>query len=1175
MSTQGSPPATASTALAAGAPPVLGWSVAAARPGETVTLLAPAAGRPPGTPATFRIFPTSGDPAEPLATLHSVVAPDGVARALWRVEVSSEQLLEPSLAFEVEIGEEVEIAPALALHGQLELVLREPSGEPAAGAEVEIVDAYGERHPALADASGLVRLEVPLAPCAVVRAGYLLEGERRPASRTFLPSVGRHEVLCVPPPCVVEILEPADGEVLVAGSAVAVRAAVRPNPAAGQPATALPAAPERWTVNGPARLEEREGERWLVLTGEAGEIALGAEALGAGATVILRAVRPRLVRLQLVDREGNLVPLFDHTSGRPALPEFAFDARGLPIRAHPGAVLMATRLAARAWLAFAERPSRATRVELALVSERMRDRGLPPPADRRLREAPLVLRSPAGPEQGAVEIGAEAECGPIELVSDRELPACVRAYKLAFEVRCNVQHHTGRWSAPPEAPRDWPLLGRVYGVELFALWARPRVASGRPLGPGEPAVKKTDLDPFHVRHVVSWAEGGFHLRAEGEGSIPRLLLERLGHYEVPDGLEGKDGLPAAAHPTPRNLADLPPRGIGPAPVAAPRPVRLLPAGTTPPPGTGRRAVRLLLQRRAPATALRLPVVCGRSMALVLALEPEHRWGPVRLAVCIDGVQAARTRPLASGERSPALALDGLAPGPHLLELRFERPDGTEPEAVHAVLELRMAVPSWDARRAPAWSWGFEVLDHPEYPGGASHQAASVLATALALLGAPAHTALVRARPGGAVVLGAHDPVTRWTPCFEPIRHWGPNLHGFALLMPETARDTDPVLAAAAPLSESHPLVLDLGTRRALPAAEAVRTGHARRPPVRHKLLRPHCRCGHPWDPDTYPDWPARLRAGAPAQLRLAPEAPERALATWSELLPGASYTLWYQAPDIWYARGPVRAAGGSPEGEPCVRAVRSGAASPQRFALQLFDRLLLFDGTGAVRDPAAPELGTIGRLEAVGLPVFESGRRLQYRSYTVELAAPFERRWHHERTFRLAPIARAVRTEGRLRVALALAQPYAHYAVYARVLLGERLAAQAVLRPGESTGWLDLGTQPAGAHLIRVLMLASGHGHMRAGLHGTLTVELEAARPAPRRCVVCGAQPVWSYEIAGRLEDALVGAVVYPCTRCGATVHEEDGECWACGLALEPAAPWPAALAPPGEPAGAGRRPAP
>jgi hypothetical protein len=1135
------------------APPVLGWSEEQALMGQTVFLTAPIPDLPPGSPVTFVVYETTGDPEEPIAELESAVATDGAARAIWQVRLDVRTAGEPRVVFEVELADDVLIAPALLVQDTLEAELAGPEGTVLAGAQVEVVDAFGVSHRAEADPEGMLRVVVPAGPCAMRRDGWKIEGERRPGD-TALFTGELHAVRWERLPCALRFRAPRHGEVLVAGDAVRLDVEVRHTDPAH--ADAPPPPVDRWVASGPARIEQRGGTPWLILDGEPGEVSVYAESMGVGASATVQAVRPRLSRLQLVDHEGNMTPLYDHRSGRPALGDFTFDEAGRALRAHPGAMVFGTRLKVRVWLTFDRQPSRACQARLALVTDRMRDYRLPAPSDPALKDAPLTLLPASGDADAVFELGSAQEVGPFELLSDRELPACIRAHRLGVQVRVNVRHGDHGWCAPPDDPRAWLDLGRAYGVELFAMWGRPSVATGRPRKPGTEALKKNEVDPFHVRHAAIWADGGWNLRAappgtedEGyAGSIPALVLSRLGHYATPDGYEGKDGLASAEHLPPENRDALPAAGI--APLAAERPDASR--------GRAVRTDRLVVRRRGEAAAVRLPVVTGGTLALTARLEAGHRGGPIRLRVTLDGEDRGATALLSATSDAARVVLGPVAPGAHVLELAPVDRGGAAASAWWARIDLETSPAPWTQRRRPADSWGFEVLDHATLPGGAPHQAASALASALAILGLPTRVALVRAREGGAVVHGTHDPLTRGTPGFDPKVDWGPNLTGFCVLEVDASRDTDPLLRGSAPLHEPHALALDPVAGRVAPAAMLGTSLHAQRRPVQGQLIRPECRCGHAWAPETWTDWPARVRTGAPVRLALAARV-DAGPARWGRIAPGATYVLRYAAPGRWLVTGPERDA---PADATATRMFLNPHRTPQRYTLDVWGRLLMFDATGAVRDPDAPELGVVGRLEAVGLPAFEAVEGLVWRMFPLELAAPFARRWHHERSFELPPLERVVRTKGKLRVAVSLTEPYAHYTVHIRVLLDGELKKELVIQPGASSPWIDLGDVKPGLRKLRVQMLAMGHGPMRGGLHGTVTVESAGKRPVPRRCVVCGAQPVWAYELSGGLDEPLVGAVVCPCPRCGSTVHDDDDDCWACALKLERRVFAPAAYAP-------------
>ncbi|RME70267.1 MAG: hypothetical protein D6776_11945, partial [Planctomycetota bacterium] len=1058
-------------------------------------------------------------PAEPLAELPSAVGPDGVARASWTVAFELHTLPDPELVFEIEQGDDVWISPPLLLEAPLALRCEDVTGAALADWRLEAIDVLGNRLVLRTDAEGRVQTRVAAAPVQLLAEGWRLEGERLPGDREIWP-LEPQTLRWIRDRWRVVLTSPRDGELLVAGSALPLEAVIEPLEPGSQPPTAV----ERWTVSGPARIEERDGRRWLRCEPVPGEVSVVAEAAAVCGRATVRTVRPRLVRLQWLDLEGNLAPLFDHGLGRPAFGYAEFDPDGAPVRSHPAAARMGSRLRLRAWLHFEQPPSRSCSARVALVSQRLRDPRARPPADRSLRDRSLTFRAADG---AAITLGPEGAV--LDLESDRELPAWIRRHLLRLELRLACDDDA-------LAPEQAPVYGRVRDVELLAVHDTPRLAAGRPQSPGPEPLKKTELDPFHLRRAVAWASGGWHLdpaepgseEPDLGGSIPSLLLQRMGPYRSPDEYEGKDGLPAADHPSP--VLRTPRRGAGPIPPPAP-------------PGPleeTRRQVRtdhFELHGGTDPISIVLPVVTGATLELAFVRGPEANAVAVSFAVVLDDRPPQTVGPLAAGQRA-TVRFDPLAPGRH--ELRIEA-QGDAPWT--ARLTVAATACPWHLRERPEHRWGFEVLDHPLWPGGAQHQAASVAATALAALGVPVRYGWVQARTGGAVVLDTHDPVTRDAPCHDPEIDWGPSLVGF------------PVLHRP----DAPPLAFDHRNARSSPAVALHTTLHAQRPPRPGELIRPSCRCGHPWAPESWTDWGATLRAGVAVRVRLASTiSPTLARAG---LVPGGAYVVRHAPPDLWLARGP-RATGSEPA--TATRLFRNAARTPLRRALDLWGALLLFDGSGALRDPAAAGgRQDAGRLEPLEIEPFVARDGVVYRTFPLALAAPFERRWHHERRFRLAPFDRRVRVRGGLRLLLSLLEPVAHYTVHVRVLLDRRECTRFVLRGGDTSGWIAVPEVEDGLRRLTVHMLAMGHGPMRAGLHGALTVETGGRRTPPRRCVVCGAQPVWRYGFGDAEHPPLVGSVLTHCPRCAATVHEDDAACWACALRLERHRYAPLAYAPP------------
>ena len=68
-------------------------SVAAAKPGDTVTLAAQLIGYAADTPVTLKIFPISGDSGSPLATLAATADEKGLATVDWVVRFSEHRVV--------------------------------------------------------------------------------------------------------------------------------------------------------------------------------------------------------------------------------------------------------------------------------------------------------------------------------------------------------------------------------------------------------------------------------------------------------------------------------------------------------------------------------------------------------------------------------------------------------------------------------------------------------------------------------------------------------------------------------------------------------------------------------------------------------------------------------------------------------------------------------------------------------------------------------------------------------------------------------------------------------------------------------------------------------------------------------------------------------------------------
>src|SRR5206468_7469847 len=74
-----------------------GWSKPSARPGDEVFLAARLTGFQAGTTVLFKVFPTSGDPAAPLANLSGVSDETGIAFVEWAYVHDPVKVKEPKL----------------------------------------------------------------------------------------------------------------------------------------------------------------------------------------------------------------------------------------------------------------------------------------------------------------------------------------------------------------------------------------------------------------------------------------------------------------------------------------------------------------------------------------------------------------------------------------------------------------------------------------------------------------------------------------------------------------------------------------------------------------------------------------------------------------------------------------------------------------------------------------------------------------------------------------------------------------------------------------------------------------------------------------------------------------------------------------------------------------------
>lgn len=1109
----------------------LSWSRNRAHLGESVALRVPVPGFAPRTLVRLRIYPTSGDPATPLAKLKCAVDDSGVAQANWTVACDTRLLDEPRLVFDVTIGDDLAVGPVLTILDRLRVSLIGPDTRPLANVSLSALDCYGQPVEASTDANGRAELSVPAGTCQLLVDGYLLAGEQRPGQRNLVTG-RRHKLHAMPLPHRVAIASPKHGCIHIAGSRLPVATHTEP-PA---PANAL-----TLHVGGAARLVRAANNTYVELGPQPGQVEVLAEVAGARARASLATILPSVESLELRAAPADTALLFDHTLNRQAACTYRFAAGGRLSTSHPGAFVMGATLTADLKLRLQTKPAEPVEIDLALVSRQNRsDRGLPKQQGHDAQNGPLVLRALA--TNNPWLLGSETDL-TVNLVANRPLPACVQRLELRFDVRMNVRQGD-RWYAAPDDVSSWLPLGELDAIEVFSLWQVPLAALGTEARSQGAPLKRNEIDPFHVRHATRWAQGGFHLRPGVAGSIVGLVLERLSHYRYPDDMEGKEGLAASHHRPPHNQAQLPASGIG-AQVA-----------TDSRGATIEEPVSEVLVVDAHREG-ELSICIAGASPLALAIElPDGQRAPKHFAVRIDD-NPNQTMVAASKRGHLRFAeLDAVKAGRHKLSLvprsGNSRLDAAPWRARIGIRFSKLETQSWDA----ATSWGWEVLDHPTHPGGNQLQRASAACAVLRTLGVDARVLFARAQPGGGVRIEGADPLTFGASNFDAKTDWGPNLCGFVALGTENphCQRLDGDLVA------ETPVVIDVDRRSQWPGHVARETAYAAASTKRKNTTITHCHQGHEWTPTHFTDWQARIRSGAPFSLELT-QNPADGDARWGRIDGFGHYTMWFQPPNRLWARGPQRLGAQEPVGEGrranSLECFAHETWVPARMAINHWGHLWQFDNAGCVRDPQNPELGVVGKLHGLGCDPFTGDFTTRYASYPVALAAPFAREDQQERSFRLGTFDQSLPKEGTLGVLVAISEPYAGYQVHTRVFVDNDFVANVTVACGQATPWVALPENLRGGKRLRIQAIAIGRGPMEAGLRGVVTIQRKSAPWRPKRCVTCNAQPRWPAVADGThlLADAL-----HPCPSCNATVHSDENSCWACGVKLSRHAVLPRSL---------------
>ncbi len=370
------------------------FSRSSAKPGEIVDLVAEVTGFEPDTPVVFRIFETTKDPGEPLAVLRSSTTEESggkLATAQW-VYRPTGRVQEPKFLFEVDVEGYKGLADE-PLTIVLPCVYRfvDADGEmPVKGVAGEAVDSYGGAHPFEAPDDGKVTLgEVPIGTGEVThriaREWQLLDPGATPDGELAHDSGARLTLKVRRRVFLVDIEAPEDGASFLAGDRFEVRPIVT---RLGDRAEGLPVE----LVAPPETLARLDGRSVRLSASYAGPVEVTASYGSARATVVVNAVKPRVIGLEL-DAAGpreDLVPLFDPDEGDRMPPRLEWEGEGpeededgnvvgpeQPSDEHPGAFRLGALLRARAYLYGPLLGAPATIAELALETPPLDDAGTP------------------------------------------------------------------------------------------------------------------------------------------------------------------------------------------------------------------------------------------------------------------------------------------------------------------------------------------------------------------------------------------------------------------------------------------------------------------------------------------------------------------------------------------------------------------------------------------------------------------------------------------------------------------------------------------------------------------------------------------------------------------------------------------------------------------------------
>lgn len=542
-----------------------GWSKPKAYRGDSVLLGAKLFGFTPNVRVSFKIFASTSDPSKALASLTDSSDASGIASSQWTVKYDPARQDDPRLLFEASSGGASSTSPILLVCDFADATLTGEDGSPLASVPVTVTDAAGNTYPATTDAKGHFHVDpIGIGKYSVAVKDFLVQGEKSAGEKKF-DSGAAQSIALKKMVYTIELTSPKDGDVFLAGDKAELKATVkRDGKDEGAQATfTTSGSPSASVTPGQPAGKGGEGTPAALNVGtDEGTVQVIAEYQGTKASVAVKVVRSLVSRFEIVDNGGNLFPLYSFVKQDCTPPFWEIGQDGKPHH-HGAAVKFGTALKAKASLRPRQKTSKAATFGVVISTPAEIDVNPPGPAVTGIAPQRIHFEIPADKRAQGVTWGDGDTV--VDLVANIPLPFRVRAYKWVLEARIVPVGYSP--TASGAAPIDgFPVIDRLDGVNVFAIWGKPAIGEGKISDPGTEPLGKSQFDFFHLNRATRWADGGYNLLADDAGSIPRLIQKSMKHYSWPDEYEMKDGKHKAEHPRPANVNDL--AGDGLALVAA-------------------------------------------------------------------------------------------------------------------------------------------------------------------------------------------------------------------------------------------------------------------------------------------------------------------------------------------------------------------------------------------------------------------------------------------------------------------------------------------------------------------------------------------------------------------------------------------------------------------------------